>query len=387
MTTPDQFRRGLPAAERYNYLNTAATGPTHEKVRAAIASFEDDRARHGDRSWDQWMDDIEGVRKVTAWFFECKEDEVALTKNTSDGIGEVSSGIDWKRGDEVVTTDAEFPSNVLPWRRLKRYGVNLKIVRSRKGLVQEEDIEKALSDKTRLLTFSSVMYSTGQRLDVKRLTKAAHKHDAHVLVDVIQGAGAVDTSFKDWDVDFLVCGGHKWLMAPFGVGTLIVRRDLIEDLEPASVGWFGLEDNEDFSIDNETLAKTARRFENGNLNFGGFAGWRAALGILTTVPDREKQVLDLSSRLMNKLRAAGIKAVTPNEPARRAGIVSVPVDNVEDAVVALRKKRIQVSARGPYVRFSSHFWNTSDEVLQAADELINHVKQSKKGKGRGGRRR
>lgn len=387
MTTPQEFRRGIPAAERYTYLNTAATGPTHEKVRAAMASFEDDRARHGDRSWDQWMDDIEGVRKVTAWFFECEEDEVALTKNTSDGIGEIAGAIDWKRGDEVVTTDLEFPSNVLPWRRLKNYGVDLKIVRSRKDGLHEEDVEKALSDKTRLLTFSSVAFSTGQRLDVPRLAKAAHDRDADVLVDAIQGAGAVHASFTDWDVDYLACGGHKWLMAPFGVGTLIVRNELIEDLEPTSVGWFGLADNEDFSVDNETLASTGRRFESGNLNFGGFAGWRAALGILTTVPDREKRVLDLTARFMNKLRAAGIRAITPNEPARRAGIVSVQVKDVEDAVVALRKRRMLVAQRGPYVRFSIHFWNTSDEVLKAADVLIDHAKGSGKKKGRRGRRR
>lgn len=387
MTTPQEFRRGIPAAERYTYLNTAATGPTHEKVRAAMASFEDDRARHGDRSWDQWMDDIEGVRKVTAWFFECDEDEVALTKNTSDGIGEIAGAIDWKRGDEIVTTDLEFPSNILPWRRLKRYGVDLKIVRSRKGEIREEDVERALSDKTRLLTFSSVAFSTGQRLDVRRLAKAAHERGAEVLVDVIQGAGAVNTSFKDWDVDYLACGGHKWLMAPFGVGTLLVRKELIEDLEPMSVGWFGLENNEDFSVDNETLASTARRFESGNLNFGGLAGWRAALGILTTVPEREKRVLDLGARLMNKLRAAGIKAVTPNEPGRRAGIVSVEVKDIEEAVVALQKRRMLVASRGPYIRFSTHFWNTADEVLEAADVLIDHVKGSKKKGGRGRRRR
>ncbi len=387
MTTPQEFRRGIPAAERYTYLNTAATGPTHEKVRAAMASFEDDRARHGERSWEQWLDDIEGVRKVTAWFFECEEDEVALTKNTSDGIGEIAGAIDWKRGDEVVTTDLEFPSNILPWRRLKRFGVDLKIVRSRKGSIHEEDIEKALSDNTRLLTFSSVAFSTGQRLDVKRLTRAAHKRGAEVLVDVIQGAGAVNTSFKDWDVDYLACGGHKWLMAPFGVGTLLVRSELIEGLEPTSVGWFGLADNEDFSVDNDALASTARRFESGNLNFGGFAGWRAALGILTTVPDREKTVLDLGARFMNKLRAAGIKAVTPNEPARRAGIVSIEVADIEEAIMALRKRRILAAARGPYVRFSMHFWNTADEVSEAADVLIDHAKGSKKKKGGRGRRR
>jgi selenocysteine lyase/cysteine desulfurase len=386
MTTAEQFRQGVPAAERWTYLNTAATSPTHEKVRAAMASFEEDRARRGEHGWDDWMDEVGGVRKVTSWFFECEPEEVALMKNTSDGIATVADGIQWKRGDEVVTTDQEFPSNILPWRQLKDRGVTLRIVESRNGLVREEDVERALSDRTRLLTFSSVFFTTGQALDIKRLTAVAHDRGAEVLVDAIQGAGAVQTSFRGWDVDYLACGGHKWLMAPFGVGTLLVRRSLVESLKPTHVGWYGLADNEDYTPRNQDLARTARRFEVGNLNLGGLAGWRAALGTLTTVPDRQERVRDLSGRLVDTFRSAGLKPVTPAAEKERAGIVSVPVKDVGEAVAALRTLRILVAARGPYVRFSPHFWNTQDEVLAAADALIAHEKGggSKDG-GRGGR--
>jgi cysteine desulfurase / selenocysteine lyase len=383
MTTHDEFRRGLPATERYTYLNTAATSPTHEKVRAAMMAFEEDRARQAERGWDGWMDDINGVRKATAWFFECQPEEVALLKNTSDAINQVAGSIPWRQGDEVVTTDLEFPSNVLVWQQLARRGVTTKIVKSRQGRLHEEDVVKAISKKTRLVTFSSVAFSTGQRLDIQRIVEAAKERGAETLVDVIQGAGAVDTSFSKWGVDYLACGGHKWLMAPFGVGVLIMRKDLIPERTPDAVGWYGLEDAETYTPENTKLSDTARRFEIGNLNYGGFAGWRAALGILTTVPNREERVLKLSGLLIDRLAKSGIKAVTATSPKYRAGIVSVPSKDVEGAVLHLRKQNVLVAARGPYVRLSTHFWNTEEEVETAARLLIEHARTGGTGRRQG----
>lgn len=375
------FRQHLSLPRGLVYLNTAATSPTPDFVRKAMLEYEEDRARRAEQGWDDWVRAIDEARQATAAFFRGRTDEVAFVSNTGHGINTVANMIPWDRDAEVVASDLEFPSNLLPWRRLRAKGVRLRIVRSGRDGLSVDRFTRAINRRTQLVALSWVSFLNGQRFPLRQIADAAHRHDASLLVDAIQGAGALRPDFRRDEIDFLACGGHKWLMAPFGVGALLVRRDLIRAHEPAYVGWYGLEDNEDFSSENTSLASTARRYEIGNLNFGGVAGWRASMESFLRLDGFERKVLANAGTLMDGLDDAGIEVVTPREPDAHAGIVCAAVPRPAQAVEFLAKRNIVTSLRGKCVRFSPHFWNAPQDLETATDALVAWASKSDGNRG------
>lgn len=337
-----------------------------------MAGFEQDRGRRAELGWDDWVRGADRARATTARYFRARPEEVAFTKNTGDGINLIAGAVAWRRGDEVVTVANEFPSLVLPWKRLARRGVRLRVVPAQGSYVDPGAIEEAITSRTRLVALSWVLYGTGQRFPIRDLTRAAHQKGAQVLVDAIQGAGALRPDFSGWGSDYLVCGGHKWLMAPFGVGTLIVRREHLPRLTPPAVGWWSREDPDDFSPGNDRLARSARRFEVGNLAYGTIAGWNQSLRLLLSLRGGEAQVLAHSDRLVEAALERGWSLVTPESRRERAGIVTLRVSRLSASARRLERRRIMVSVRGDGLRISPHFWNLRQEL----DEFIAVVGRS-----------
>jgi cysteine desulfurase / selenocysteine lyase len=370
MTSWRSFRKGLDLDPSLTFLNCAATSPTIRATRDAVQAFESDRARRAEEGWDDWVRGVDAARHSTASYFGARPEEIAFLSNTGHGINTVARMIPWRRGDEVVVNDLEFPSNLLPWTRLERSGVRVRVVPSVDGRLAVEDLEAAITAKTRLLALSWVSYRNGQRFPLKRLADAVHEREGLFFVDAIPGAGALRPDFGRDGVDFLACGGHKWLMAPFGVGTLIVQRELVERFDPPFPGWQSREDPDDFSIDNETWAKSARRFEIGNLNYGGIAGWRAAVDAIAAVDDAPRRVHALG-RLVRRLATdAGLDVSTPEPAEERAGVTCIQVRDPVGAKAALARDGISVSVRGQAIRLSTHFWNTEDEVEHCLSRLV-----------------
>ena len=369
MTSWESFRQGLDLDPTLTFLNTAATSPTHRATREAMRRFEADRGRRAEEGWDDWVRDVEGARVATAKYFGSRPDEVAFLGNTSQGVNTAAYMLPWRRGDEVVVNELEFPSNLLPWQRLEHQGVRIRMVPARRGVVAVEDLEAAVGKRTRLLALSWVGYQNGQRFPLRRLADAIHDRDGLFFVDAIQGAGALRPGFADNKVDLLACGGHKWMMAPFGVGAFLVRHELVQHIAPPFPGWQSREDPDDFGITNHTWAKTARRYEMGNLNYGGIAGWRASIDAIGSVEDAERRVHALATHVLELASEQGLESATPLDEAERAGITILRVRDAAGAKAHLATLGISVSVRAQGIRVSTHFWNTEDEVAACVDAL------------------
>jgi selenocysteine lyase/cysteine desulfurase len=378
MVTLASFRREIELAPSVAYLNNAATSPTPRFVRRAVVAYEEDRSRRAEAGWDDWVRDVEAARVSTARYFRARAQEVAFLWNTGAGINTTAHMIPWRRGDEVVTNDLEFPSNLLPWRRLAARGVKVRVLKVRGDALDPGHLLDAIGPKTRLVALSWVSYRNGQRFALKPISEAVHRQGGFLFVDSIQGAGALRPDFAGDGIDFLANGGHKWLMAPFGVGCFLVRKELVGEFDPPFVGWQGLEDNEDFRPENQTFASTARRFEIGNLNYGGIAGWRASVEALQELLGAERRILANTQRLLDALDEARIATTTPRERDGHAGIVCARVAQPVECVAALATKRINASVRGSTVRLSPHFWATDEELDRAVAELARW--QSRRGK-------
>ena len=281
-----------------------------------------------------------------------------------------------KRGDNIVISDMEFPSNVLPWLLLQRKGVEIRYAKSVNGLLHADAYEKVINDNTLAVSISYVTFINGFRHDVRAIADIAHSHGAFLIIDGIQALGAIKVDVKLDDIDFLSCGGAKWLLGPFGTGFLYVKGELINELEPPLPGWANMDPlmyekglREGFDFSNLKWAKGARRFDSGTLSFASFIGLREALKLLNRIgmDNVEKRVLSLTGKIIEELMDLNVEITTPQEERYRAGIVHFLTKDPTMVTKILFKNKIIAAVRNGGVRVSPHFYNTEEELEKFLD--------------------
>jgi cysteine desulfurase/selenocysteine lyase len=358
----DHIRDQIPASKKYVYVNHAACAPLPTPVVEAQNAYLEERALDAEAAFDTWLEHAEKTRKVVADFINASPEEIAFLKNTSEGINTVATMLDCKKGNNVVTTDLEFPSNYMPWLNLRRKGVEFRVVKNKKGRLLLEDFEKAVDDNTTCVAVSHVEFATGFRNDLDALSELCRDHGTYFFVDPIQSLGALSLDVAHTPVDFLSSGCYKWLLSELGISIFYIRKELIDQFHPSDTGWFSLKDYqhyEDFDRENPEIADTARKFECGNLNFYGIYTLNASIQFLNQVSNVEERVMDLSNYVIDQVTEKGYDVQTPEE---HAGIVNFKVESCEKVVENLKEKNIIVSSRAGGIRVSAHFWNTREEL-------------------------
>src|SRR3954471_15667613 len=152
------FRKQMPVAERYAYLDHAAVSPLPASAQAAIKSWCDDTTLHGDVHWPTWAAKVEQTRASAAKLLGAGVDEIALVRSTTEGITLVAEGYPWREGDNLVTLADEFPSNLYPWMNLASRGVETRRVSARDGRLDLAALEAACDAHTRIISVSWVGY-------------------------------------------------------------------------------------------------------------------------------------------------------------------------------------------------------------------------------------
>lgn len=369
MTWFEEVRCQIPAAHRLVYLETAATSPLPDFVRSAVANSMERRAWSGEGFYDDAIERANGVRRTIADHLGVSADGIAFMKNTGEGLNHVAKSLDFDRGANVVISGLEFPSNRLPWRALERHGLEVRVApNGDHGMgPTPDDFAQLIDHDTALVSTSWVTFQTGYRIDVETIGRIAHEHDALMMVDGIQGMGAIAPPDMR-HIDFWANGGHKWLMAPFGAGFLYARPELLPDIEPDHLGWWNLEDYTDFDSDAPALAKTARRFEIGNLAVEIIEGLGAAVTNIPPIEQVEQRIHHLTTRLIEGIGPLG-RLGTPSDPERRAGIIRFETEDAERVHARLRERMVYASLRSGAVRFSPHYWNTEAEIDRTVDTV------------------
>ncbi|MEM2210557.1 MAG: aminotransferase class V-fold PLP-dependent enzyme [Nitrososphaerales archaeon] len=367
----DDYRVEFPIIKRMIYLDHASVSPIPRRVWRAIKNFYRERMLRAELAWERWVEAANEVRKLVAKLINASPEEIALLKNTSEGINVVACGLKWKKGDSIVTTDLEFPSNFYPWLKLRERGVNVRIVKHRDdGTINLDDIAQSIDRTTKLVAISHVQYGNGFRIDLKALRNLT-KDKCLLLVDAVQSLGAIPIEAKY--ADFISAGCHKWLLSPFGISIFYVSKDV--ELENSYVGWASVENPNAFSsIMN--LAKSARRFEIGCLDFSSVYGLRVSLQILlevgiSRIEHRLKKLGDIIFEEVDKFH---ILTQTPREPSKRAGILNLKFKNNAKIVKKLRKERVIVAERMNGIRISPHFYNNEQDICRFLEVLSRIVK-------------
>src|ERR1044072_8863148 len=228
-----EIRSLFPVTEKFIYFNPAAFCPLSTRVRAAMHGLVDDVTTNGSFHFFDWCDRYEAVRTSAARLVNASPGEIAFMKNTSDGLSTVANGIAWQIGDNAITTNVDFPSNVYPWMRLaQEQGIEMRMVKEREGRIEAEDVIALIDERTRIVSLSWVQFSSGFRTDLETIGKACREREVIFMIDAIQGLGALKLDVVRDYVDAFAADAHKYLLGPEGVALFYISERILERIQP-----------------------------------------------------------------------------------------------------------------------------------------------------------
>lgn len=349
--------------------------PSPIQVVKIVAAFMKQKAEQSYVAFSTWNENVERARDNCSKILEVPREGVWFVNNTSEGMNIIANGVKWKQGDNVVMPNIEFPSNVYPFLRRKGQ-IDINYVEanySSEGVsVPIGEFEKLVNDNTRVVCVSAVDFGFGIRFDLREISDIAHRHGAMLVVDASQSAGVIQMHGRSDGIDVITLGGQKWTLAPSGGGILYMSPEILREFEPPSVGWNGVESPGDQMLRNYTqhyeLAKDARKFALGHLNFPGIIGLKGATDYLLRIgiSNIEKEVMRLTRKLIVGLKELRLSLLSPDEDRSRAGIVSFGFNEPAKVVESLMRKKVLISGavqtRGRGLRVSPNFYNTDLEI-------------------------
>ncbi len=372
----DRLRALFPITERAIYLNHAAVSPPPLPVTEAVMAQIEDVARHGSLHYRNWVAVRERARKLAAEMIGARPAQLAFVRNTSDGLSTVANGLKWRAGENVVTFRGEFPSNIYPWLRLREaYGVEVRMCEERGGRIDLDELINLIDDKTRVVAVSHVQYGSGFRADLERVGRAARRHDALLVVDVIQAMGVLPINVESELIDVAAGACHKWLLAPEGIGLLYISDRARERIEPTLVGWYSVPEPEDYGNFAQEWKEDALAWETGTQPTALLHGLDASLRLLTETGIKRiaAHVTQLTDQLCEGLTGKrDYEIVSSRREGENSQIVCLRHLGrwTPHALYAhLKQQNIIVAPRGARLRIAPHLYNTSAEIESLLNAL------------------
>jgi cysteine desulfurase / selenocysteine lyase len=374
LTAPDQtlsnqYKSEFPVTGHLVYLNHAGVAPLSKSAAEAMKQLAHDVCTYGSLHYDEWLDAYDGLRDATAKLIGATAPEIAIVKNTSEGVATVAMGLDWRPGDKVVAFREEFPANFFPWKRLESRGVQVE------WLSFLDPLEKidAAARGARLLAISFVQYLSGYRADLEAIGEICHRHGVFFFVDAIQGLGAFPLDVRKAHIDALAADGHKWMLGPEGCGILYVRKEVQDSIEPVEFGWTNIAGYNDYACREMTLRDDAGRYECGTLNTIGCFGLRAAIDLLLSIGvDRiQPAVQGLADAVAHGAQSKGYELLGERTPSTGAGIVSLRKPDLDSRLIVrqLKERQFIAAPRQGWVRISPHFYQSPDDMAALIEAL------------------
>jgi len=353
----------FPVTRNVVYFNHAAVGPLSVRAYQAMERHARDQREFGALHWREWYTEYDRLREAAARLIGADPREIAILKNTSEGLSFVAEGLRWRSGDNVVTTALEFPSNWTPWKHVERRGVEVRVA----GEPTVEKIAPLIDERTRIVTVSSVAFHNGFAADLEALGQLCAQRNVLFCVDAIQSVGVLPMDVRRAGISFLAADGHKWMCGPEGCAIFYAAAERREELEVLENGWTNIDRKGKWILTPTELLPDARRFEAGSLNTNGIHGLRAAIELLLEIGMESvaRSALAVASYLADGLESIGWRVAT--RPVGSA-IVSATPPGVERTLLQwhrhLEENGVVCAPREGWLRFSPHFYNDEDEVTK-----------------------
>ena len=376
LTNEELRRHEFPVSRDRIFLGHAGVCPLPRRVADAISEC----ARQGTLGDQEAfaLHRLDEARKIAAQLLKCHTDEVALVGPTSLGLSLIASGLNFRKGDNILIYHDDYPSNVYPWMALAQKGVQVRLLNTRGlGVIRPIDVIGQVDENTRLVALASCHFISGYRLEFQAIGKYLRERGILFCLDGIQTLGAFPTTVEH--VDFLAADAHKWLLGPCAAGLLFVRRELQEKLNPPVYGWHNVR-NPNFVAQEQIVFRSgAVKFEAGTHNLLGVVGLIASmeLALEIGVENIAAELLRKRALLVPVLQKKGFTVLNADAKTENAsGIVTFSQPGKD--LVALNQKlsdagvvaSLRSDRKGQnYIRFSPHFYNTDSELERALELL------------------
>ncbi len=374
-------RACYPAASEQTYLNVGSKSILSDKAGEAARAALELTWRGTDRKSSDNESYLREVRGRFASIIGAQADDVAITKNVTEGLNAVASGLRWSAGDNVVLCAAlEHPNNTYAWLALRERGVELRTIEPLDDAIDAAAMAEAIDRRTRVVAVSSVTFTPGFRTDLAEIGRESRRAGAMFVVDGVQSTGVLELNVETALVDALATSTSKGLLGVPGLGFLYVRRSWAEQLTPASIGRYSVvrsgHQSEIESFDYRLLGD-ARRFEAGNYNWIGLAAAHASMGELLDigVANIEEHAVRLARSLATGLRERGFMVSQPPRESLRSHLVTVgklgsgSAYSTDDPklnrfAAALEAGNVNFSVRRGLLRFGFHCYNDASDVAK-----------------------
>lgn len=371
----EKVRKQFILEDGFAYLNTGTLGPTPRPVLQAMNEYWRLMAVNPNENSAVFQNHVEQIRVKLAGFFGATPDEIAITRNTTEGTTILCQGLDLERGDEILITAYEHGSlRETQRRQAKRRGLVVKEVEfpmpPKSPQVIIDAFAAAITPKTRVMHFANPLGGYGCITPVKQLVDLAHSKNILCFVDGAHATGMFQFSLKEWGVDGFSCNSHKWLCGAAGAGVLFVKRDVQERVWPVVGIW------RDEPVGARKYDQLSRRPWPTVMTFEDILDFHTAIGGARI----EARARSLGTYLRSGLAAIPkVKVYTPMDAAMSCGTTTAGIEGVPAARIReyLRQKYdTYVPGGSDRIRVSTHYFNTheqADRVLSAYRELASGV--------------
>lgn len=379
MSTKLLLEKEFPLQEDLIYLNHAAVSPWPKRTSEAVKSFAEENTHYGAQNYLKWLGIEKKLRKQLKTLINAPSaNDIALLKNTSEALSVVASGLNWDQGDNIVSSNEEFPSNRLPWLAQAKHGVEFKEIDLSEAETPEDSLVQACDEKTRLLTISSVEYGTGKCIDLEKLGQFCSENNILFCVDAIQSLGALPFDVQKINADFVMADAHKWLLGPEGIALFYCKQEIRNLLELHQFGWHMVKNAGNYAVKDWQIADSAQRFECGSPNMLGIHALSASLSLIEEIGIDviSNNIINNISYIIDNIKNSdGLNFISPIEKPQYAGIVTFDIKgkNMADVYTKLMKNKVICANRAGGIRFSPHFYTSKEKINKGLEVLFSII--------------
>ena len=318
------------------------------------------------------------MHRAAARLINAAAEDIAAGSSATELLCSLAWAVSPEKEQNVVSTEIVFPSTVYPWQRVANStGCEIRLAKEKSNFIHTDDIIALIDLHTAVVCISHVEYGNGQTFDLQLLAEAAHEHDALLVVDATQSAGAIPIDVQSCPVDVLISGAYKWLCGPFGAAFMYVAPHLQEKLEPGLVGFRSHKNMWDLDASRIDYPQGTQKFEFSTMAFGCAVGLTRAIDFLNEVGVENifQYNRQLADKLIRGLRSCDAIIISPLDDKDRSSIVTAYFKNVDSKEIIKKLKTVQVfvSSRASAIRFSPHLYNTTEDIDSVLAEIVNSI--------------
>ena len=373
--------KDFPSANNFTYLNTANVGLMHKNAEKEINKWVEDLAKNGSNNFNEIAEQnvFLNLHTSASKLINTNPNNIAAGSSATELLSSLAWAIMPLKGQNVVSTNIVFPSTVYPWMRIaSSTGCEVRLSKEKNNFISTQSIIDLIDKNTSVVCISHVEYSNGQVFDLDLLSNAAKKHNALLIIDATQSAGAIPIDVKKTPIDAIVCGAYKWLCGPFGAAFMYVTPELSKKLEPGLVGFRSHKNMWELDASRVDYPNSAEKFEFSTMAFGCALGLAKSIQYLADigVEDIFKYNRALADTLVDNLRSKSAVITSPDNKGRSSIVTAYFKKKDSNKIVEqLKKRKVYVSKRGESIRFSPHLYNTIGDIENAIEQIDSILKK------------